>query len=257
LCLKKVNAKLIVILNTLLPRDIQTPNWRESRRSARALTHALAHLGVARGDERERQHVSEHERAHHVHLLLGLGPHVPAVRTGTATGTGRTGPGTTVVVVVVDVVDIDVADVVDIVGVVDIVVVHIVVGVDIVVGVVDIVVYVVVDIVVVDIVVVVVDIVVVVVVIVVVLRARAALHDALVVRDGQRHAQRQRPDGEHREGRVPHRARRRGAPRGGRAHDGHVALHGHGAQREHTHQHGHREHVLPEAHATCCHGDTG
>lgn len=67
------------------------------------------------------------------------------------------------------------------------------------------------------------------------------LHDALVVSDRRRHRQRERPDPQHAEQRVTRHADRRGFPA---VHDGHVAVHGHGRQREHAHQHGHCEEVV-------------
>lgn len=69
------------------------------------------------------------------------------------------------------------------------------------------------------------------------------LHDALVVRHGGRHDQGQQPDEQHAERRVPAHADPR---RLSGVHDGHVAVHGHGRQREDADEHGDGEEVVDE-----------
>lgn len=69
------------------------------------------------------------------------------------------------------------------------------------------------------------------------------LHDALVVRHGSCHNQRQDPDEHHsKHGMTPH-PDRRGFPG---VNDGHVSVHGHRRQSEDTDQHGHSEEVVDE-----------
>lgn len=125
------------------------PNGREN-----PCVLARAHLGVADGDEHERQQVSKDEGAHHIDLPVVVGPDLPAVR-------------------------------------------------------------------------------------VVVL----SLHDALEVCHRGRHAQRQRPDQQHAQGRVPRHAYRGRLPC---VNYGHVAVHGHRGQSEDADQHGHGEEVVDE-----------
>ncbi|XP_034029581.1 uncharacterized protein LOC117513522 [Thalassophryne amazonica] len=70
-----------------------------------------------------------------------------------------------------------------------------------------------------------------------------SLEQVLVMHDGRCHGQRQNPDHQHPDQRVPHH------PDGGGlsgVHDGDVAVHGHGRQREDADQHGHGEEVVDE-----------
>ena len=69
------------------------------------------------------------------------------------------------------------------------------------------------------------------------------LHDALVVRHGSRHHQRQDPDQHHPEQGMPPHPDRGGLPG---VDDGHVPVHGHRRQSEDADQHGHGEEIVDE-----------
>lgn len=69
------------------------------------------------------------------------------------------------------------------------------------------------------------------------------LHDALVVRHGSCHDQRQHPDQHHPEHGVPPHPDQRGLPG---VDDGHVTVDGHRRQREDADEHGHSEEVVDE-----------